>query len=117
MTPFRFASLLCLLMAASPALAEDVRWNGFLNIVGGVLKETPTQTPGDSGAPAYEQYETDFTFDKQSSAGLQANVPLDDKNSVTVQVFADAATGDGDRSLPRHQDTDEAVQGAPDPRS
>lgn len=99
MKPFHFTSLLCLLMATSPALAEDVRWNGFLNIVGGVLKEEPTLAPGDNGAPKYEQYETNFTFDKQSSAGLQATMPLDDKNSVTVQIFADAATGDYDANF------------------
>lgn len=96
MTPVHFASLLCLLLIVSPVRAEQLRWNGFLNIVGGVLKEEPTQAAGDNGAPAYDRYETDFTFDKQSSAGLQAMMPLDDKNSVTVQVFANAATGNYD---------------------
>lgn len=70
-----------------------------MNIVGGVLKEEPTQTFGDKGAPAYNGYETDFSFDRQSSAGLQAMYPLDLQNSITMQVFAEGAENQYDANV------------------
>lgn len=85
------------LMLASVAVkAEEIRWNGFLNVVGGVLKEEPTQAFGDKGAPEYDGYETDLTFLPQSSAGLQAMYPLDPQNSVTLQLFSEGADGSYD---------------------
>lgn len=66
--------------------AEDIRWNGFLNVVGGRLKNPPGNSPG-----AASGYTDAFTFDVETSAGLQATKPLDDTTSVTAQLFARGA--------------------------
>lgn len=77
-----------LFAAASASHAEDIRWNGFINVIGGVLQKAPTQSAWDNLAPAYLGYTNDLTFDRETSAGLQAMYPLDDKTSVTLQAFA-----------------------------
>lgn len=88
---------LALLSIATPtvSLADDsgIVWNGFLNVVGGVLKEEPVETFGDERqVPTYMAYDSHFSFDKQTSGGLQAQKRLDDKTSVTMQVFAQGDT-------------------------
>ena len=77
------------------ACAEEdgLRWNGFINVVGGMLKETPfTATDDGKGATGYRGYGDGVTFDRQTSAGLQATKPLDDTLSVTAQVYAEGRT-------------------------
>lgn len=98
LSPFSFALLgLTLLGLATPALshADDsgIVWNGFLNIVGGALKEEPVESFGDERqVPTYMAYDSHFSFDKQTSGGLQAQKRLDEKTSVTMQVFAQGDT-------------------------
>jgi hypothetical protein len=76
----------CLAPAVMADGADDIRWNGFLNVVGGRLKDPPGNSPGSASG-----YTDQFTFDAETSAGLQATKPLDDEMSVTAQVFARGA--------------------------
>lgn len=97
-SPFSFALLgLALLSIAAPAVSQaddtGIVWNGFLNIVGGTLKDEPVASFGDEPqVPTYMAYDSHFSFDKQTSGGLQAQKRLDDKTSVTMQLFAQGDT-------------------------
>lgn len=65
-----------------------IRWNGFLNVVAGRLRYD-TDTRDGASRPGYYGYEDTVTFDRQTSAALQAVKPLDDGMAVTAQVFAE----------------------------
>lgn len=94
-------SLLSLITPA-PGHADDmgIAWNGFLNIVGGTLKDQPVEDFSDSRqVPTYMAYDGDVTFDPHSSAGLQAQKRLDDKTSVTMQLFAQGSNNGYDATL------------------
>lgn len=91
------------LLAASVALTcvqianadDDIRWNGYLNVVGGILKDQPlSDDSGQDQHPGYGSYEDNFTFDPETSAALQASKRLDDKTQVTAQIYAEGS-GDG----------------------
>lgn len=83
------AAITAVLSANSHAESDDIEWNGFLNIVGGVLKEDPVRDFSTSKQhPNLQGYESDFTLDSQTSAGLQAKKQLDEKTSVTLQVYS-----------------------------
>lgn len=92
----RFACALVLSGSLSAGLAsagtdEDpgaIRWNGFLNVVAGRLRYD-TDTRDGTSRPGYYGYEDTVTFDRQTSAALQAVKPLDDEMAVTAQVFAE----------------------------
>lgn len=78
-----------LLPLSMPVSAQDLEWHGFLNLVGGVLKNEPVaDDSGKKQVTNYLKYTDDFTFDTQSTAGLQVSNKLDDKTSVTLQLFA-----------------------------
>jgi hypothetical protein len=85
-------ALLCGALAAgmaSAATEEDpaaIRWNGFLNVVAGQLRY---DTEGGRSRPGYYGYDDTLSFDRQTSAALQAVKPLDDELSVTAQVFSE----------------------------
>lgn len=76
---------------APTTFAADVQWNGFLNVVGGVLQHDPRVdfTPGAKQYPAYRDYSNDLSFDSQTSGGLQAKTTLDPQTSVTAQLYAE----------------------------
>lgn len=91
------------LLAASVALAcvqianadDDIRWNGYLNVVGGILKDEPlSDDSGKDQHPGFGNYEDNFTFDPETSAALQASKRLDDQTQVTAQIYAEGS-GDG----------------------
>lgn len=85
-------SVALLAFAAPVCHADDnaIAWNGFLNVVGGVLKDAPiVDFSGREQIPDYQGYTDDFTFDQQTSAGLQAQKRLDDKTSITMQLYAE----------------------------
>jgi hypothetical protein len=84
---------LCGLPGFACADGEDLRWNGFINVVGGMLRETPyTATDDGSGPSGYRGYGDSVSLDRQTSAGLQATKPLDETLSVTAQVYAEGRT-------------------------
>lgn len=89
--PFRTACLLATALLCPPVMAEgagDIRWNGFLNVVGGISRYEPPSTANPGGANSEGETTTDFSFDQQTSAGLQATKPLDEDTSVTVQLLS-----------------------------
>jgi hypothetical protein len=89
--PARIALLLVATLACSPGPAiasDDIRWNGFLNVVGGISKEDPPTPTNPDRGNSVGGTDTDFSFDNESSAGLQATKPLDDTTSVTVQLLS-----------------------------
>lgn len=72
-----------------------MEWNGFLNVVGGMLTHEPSQPFSDGPQyPVQQGYSDQFTFDQQSSAGLQAFKRLDDTMSVTLQLFSQGSVDD-----------------------
>lgn len=93
-------SLLCIALIAFVAPlshADDtgLEFNGFLNVVGGILKEAPVIDFSDKKqVPNYQGYEDNLVFDPHSSAGLQAKKQLDEKTAVTLQLYAE---GDNDQ--------------------
>ncbi|CBL44062.1 Hypothetical protein HDN1F_04790 [gamma proteobacterium HdN1] len=79
-------------LISAPCLAEesDVAWNGFLNIVGGKFNHEPiVDFESPHQRPSYAGYEKDFAFNPQTSAGLQATKPLDERFSITLQLYAE----------------------------
>lgn len=73
---------------------EDVEWHGFLNVVGGTLRNSPVEDfTSAKQVPGFRGYGKDLTFDSQTSGALQASKQLDDKTAVTMQMYA---SGDQD---------------------
>lgn len=84
------AALLCIAIPQAQADDYDIEWNGFINIVGGMLKDEPVKDFTDEKQyPSYQGYEADLTFDPHSSAGIQAKKKLDDKTAITMQLYAE----------------------------
>jgi len=83
---------LCLIAASAQiANADEIKWNGYLNVIGGILKDKPVSDmslPEDKQFPDYNIYEEDFSFDPESSGAIQAVKNLDRKTSVTAQLYA-----------------------------
>jgi hypothetical protein len=67
---------------------DDIRWNGFLNVVGGISRDEPPSPTNPGGANSEGGTNTDFSFDNETSAGLQATKPLDESTQVTVQLLS-----------------------------
>lgn len=85
-------SFLLLATSASHAENGDIVWNGFLNVVGGMLKDEAIEDFSNvPQKPNYMAYQDQLVFDAQTSAGLQAQKRLDDKTSITMQLY-----GEGD---------------------
>lgn len=96
-TKLSLLSIALLAIAAPLSHADDtgLEFNGFLNVVGGILKEEPVIDFSDKKqAPNYQGYEDNLVFDPHSSAGLQAKKRLDEKTAVTLQLYAE---GDNDQ--------------------
>lgn len=96
-TKLSLLSIALLALAAPLSHADDsgVEFNGFLNVVGGILKEEPVIDFSDKKqVPNYQGYEDNLVFDPHSSAGLQAKKQLDEKTAVTLQLYAE---GDNDQ--------------------
>jgi len=73
---------------------DDIQWNGYLNVVGGMLRDQPAVGRSAEALPPGRQgYDDQWQFDRQTSAALQARKPLDASTSVTAQLYA---TGDVD---------------------
>jgi hypothetical protein len=78
-----------LYLAGTAQAADDIQWNGYLNVVGGMLRDQPALGRSAEALPPGRQGYTDqWQFDRQTSAALQARKPLDDRTSVTVQLYA-----------------------------
>lgn len=79
---------------------ENIRWNGYLNVVSGVLKDaTRNDTTTEKQYPGYGTYEHQFTFDSQISGALQSAKVLDEKISVTAQMYGEGNTNGYDANL------------------
>ncbi len=84
-----------LLVASQLTHAENIRWNGYVNIVAGGLEYDPrNDDTNKKQRPGYLSYEQKPIYDTQSSAALQASKDLDAKSSITTQVFAAGEGGD-----------------------
>lgn len=77
-----------LLPATSAASDQDIRWNGFLNVVAGTLRDAPDDRDGPTRHRVYRNYTDQVSFDEETSAGLQAVKPLDEDMTVTAQLLA-----------------------------
>lgn len=101
----RISMLATLLVLAASAVHadeafDDIQWNGFLNVVGGALRDAPKEDfSGDPQTPGYFTFGDDLSFDQLSSAGLQANKRLDEDASVTLQMLAQGAEDNYDAEL------------------
>lgn len=79
---------------------ESIRWNGYLNVVGGILKDAPrNDTTTEKQYPGHGTYEHQLTFDSQTSGALQATKVLDEKMYVTAQAYAEGSTNGYDANL------------------
>jgi hypothetical protein len=67
---------------------DNIRWNGFLNVVGGIAKEDPFSPTNIDGLYSDSSNTTELSFDRETSAALQAVKPLDAETSVTLQVLS-----------------------------
>lgn len=93
-TRLKLIPLYLLAATAQIAQADDIKWNGYLNVVGGFLRDDPVSDltlPEKKQHPDYSTYEKNFTFDPESSGALQAVKKFDSKASVTAQVYASGA--------------------------
>lgn len=81
------------LFAVPFAHAEsDVKWNGFVNLVGGILEDEPVSDRSDDEQhPSYSAYENRFTGMQDSLFALQVSKPLNNKLAVTGQMVAQGA--------------------------
>jgi len=71
------------------ASSEEVKWSGYLNLVGGMLRDKPvSDSTTDKQYPGYAAYENRFTAAQDSLFALQASKSLNDKLSVTGQLVA-----------------------------
>jgi len=80
-----------LLLAASSAVQageNDIKWSGYLNLVGGMLKDKPSEADEEKQYPGYGSYENRFTAMEDSMIALQASKPLNDQLSITGQLVA-----------------------------
>lgn len=89
-TPRCLAFALALLPILATADDQSIRWNGFLNVVGGQVVHEPIGIGNlEATSPlSIEGYQDEFSFDLDTSAGLQATKPLENGDSVTAQLFA-----------------------------
>jgi hypothetical protein len=88
--------LVCSLMPGQvQADVGSIRWNGFLNVVGGQVVHEPVgidNVAADS-PESIEGYQNHFSLDQDTSAGLQATQSLSPSDSITVQLFAKGREG------------------------
>lgn len=83
----------CLVFFASTqCLADDgLRWNGYMNVVGGILKDEPrNDTTSEKQYPGYGLYTDELSFDAYTSGAVQVTKMLDEKMSATSQIYAEA---------------------------
>ena len=83
-----FAVGIVLASEAFAASDDGIRWNGFLNVVAGALRDAPDDEDGPTRHRVYRNYTDEVSFDEQTSAGLQAVKPLDDDMNITAQLLA-----------------------------
>lgn len=88
MRSIAISTMMAVLTVNTVQAAEDIRWNGFLNVIGGVAKHDPWELGGGEGTFHDGNYSEDFSFDNQTSAGLQATQTLDDATRVTAQIVS-----------------------------
>lgn len=81
------------LLATQAIHADEIKWNGYLNVVAGGLRNRPQNDSSDKQQhPGYFTYEKDPTFEPESTIALQMVKKIDKDWSVTVQVFGEGAT-------------------------
>jgi hypothetical protein len=91
--PLLLSTALACVNANAQTDIGGIEWNGFLNIVGGVLRDSTLEDFSDSKQhPDYQGYESDFTFAPQTSAGLQAKKQLDEQTAITMQLYSEGDT-------------------------
>lgn len=72
--------------------ADDIAWNGFLNVAGGKARKDSYSLENPQGPFVYdESYGRDVSFDYRTSAALQATKALDDRSTITAQLYASGA--------------------------
>lgn len=81
--------LVLALASAAHAGEEDIKWSGYLNLVGGMLKDKPvSDDTTDEQRPGFGAYENRFTGMQDSLFALQASKVLNNKLSITGQMVA-----------------------------
>ena len=81
------AALTCI--PSTHASDDDVKWSGYMDLVGGILKDKPvSDVSGKTQHPGSLDYENRFTGMHDSIFALQASKRLNDKLSVTGQFIA-----------------------------
>lgn len=76
------------LASAAHASEDDIKWSGYLNLVGGILEDKPSVAGDKHQHPGYGSYENRFTGMQDSLFALQATKPLNNKLSITGQMVA-----------------------------
>jgi len=68
---------------------DDLKWNGYLSLVGGILKDEPvSDTTSNEQVPAFLNYENRFTAMQDTLFALQASKRLAPNLSITGQLMA-----------------------------
>ena len=81
---------LAVAIMTSNGYAEDVQWNGFVNVIGGILKDKIALDASEGKTePGYFNYDESFRIDQETSFGLQARKGFNNDLSITGQVFVD----------------------------
>jgi len=86
-----YCALALAIAQATHASENDIRWNGFITLAGGILQDEPVSDstrPEDEQAPGRLNYEDRFTGMNDTVFALQASRRLNDKLSITGQIAA-----------------------------
>lgn len=77
-------------LCSIPVSASEVVWSGFLSAVAG--KTLDNDTTYNAGFTGYDggRYDNDLSFNPESTVGLQAQIPINDRLRGTVQFIARA---------------------------
>lgn len=91
---------LAVAIMTSNGYAEDVQWNGFVNVIGGILKDGIALDASEGKTePGYFNYDENFRIDQETSFGLQARKGINNDFNITGQVFVDRNIDDYEANI------------------
>lgn len=94
------SAALAALCMVSPVSANDIHFNGFVSVIGGKVLDGREQQYGEFTCPCFIAdypfvgvYTEDWTFDAETTFGLQANMTITDRLSATAQLVSHGSLG------------------------